>query len=104
MKANTTLTWSLDGKSLGGRWYYVGPMNDLVPTPTGGAHRLASYSRFDLFGGFALNDHWSLTAGVNNLFDKEPLATFGGLAGNTDSGTYDPLGRRYYLSVKARFN
>ena len=104
VKANTTLTWSLDGKSLGGRWYYVGPMNDLVPTPTGGAHRLASYSRFDLFGGFALNDHWSLTAGVNNLFDKEPLATFGGLAGNTDSGTYDPLGRRYYVSVKARFN
>ncbi len=103
-KANTTLTWSLGGKSLGGRWYYVGPMRDLVPTPTGGVHNLASYSRFDLFGGLAINDHWSLQAGVNNLFDKEPLATFGGLPGNTDSGTYDPLGRRYYVSVRARFN
>ncbi|MEI9963862.1 MAG: hypothetical protein WDM92_03365 [Caulobacteraceae bacterium] len=45
----------------------------------------------------------SLQLGVNNLFNVEPLATFGGLPGNTDSGTYDVLGRRYYVSVKARF-
>jgi outer membrane receptor protein involved in Fe transport len=41
---------------------------------------------------------------VNNLFDKEPLATFGGLPGNTDSGTYDPLGRRFFVSVTGRFH
>jgi len=103
-KATTTLNWSLDGWSLGGRWYYVGPMRDLVLTPTGGTHDLPSYSRFDLFGGWKLNQRWALQAGVNNLFDKEPLATFGGLPGNTDSGTYDPLGRRFFVSVTGRFH
>ncbi len=102
-KANTTLTWSLANWSIGGRWYFVGPMRDLVPTPTGGVHYLPSYSRFDLFGGFKLNNRWSFLAGMNNIFDKEPLATFGGLPGNTDSGTYDPLGRRFFVSVTGRF-
>lgn len=103
-KANTTLTWSRAGNSLGFRWYYVGPMRDLVPTPTGGVHLLPSYSRFDLFGGLKINQSWSLEAGMNNIFDKQPIATFGGLPGNTDSGTYDPLGRRFYVSVRGRFD
>jgi len=97
-KANTSLSWSLDGKMLGLRWYYVGPMEDIYGGPG-----LNGYSRFDLFASAQLNDVLQLSAGINNLFDKDPLKTFGGLPGNTDSGTYDPLGRRYYLAIKAKF-
>jgi len=97
-KTNSSVTWSNDKTSLGLRWYYVGPMRDIVGGPG-----LGSYSRFDLFGGAKINDRFSLNAGVTNLFDVQPLKTFGGLPGNTDSGTYDVLGRRYFLSLKMRF-
>ena len=97
-KANTSLSWSNDAASLGLRWYYVGPMTDLLGGPG-----LDGYSRFDLFGGYRLTDYLNVTAGVTNLFDKQPLRTFGGLPGNTDSGTYDVLGRRYFISLKADF-
>lgn len=99
VKANTSLTWSLDDKTAGLRWYYVGPMNYVG----GGGAGTTSYSRFDLFGGFNLTEAISLTAGVTNLFDVQPEVTMGGLPGNTDSGTYDPLGRRYFIAAKARF-
>lgn len=97
-KTNSSMTWSNDRASLGLRWYYVGPMRDIVGGPG-----LTGYSRFDLFGGFKLTENFDLTAGVTNLFDVQPLRTFGGLPGNTDSGTYDVLGRRYFLNLKVRF-
>ncbi|MDB5690780.1 MAG: hypothetical protein JWL91_2656 [Sphingomonas bacterium] len=97
-KANSAVTWSTSQTSLGLRWFYVGPMRDIVGGPG-----LTDYSRFDLFGGFHVTNSFVLSAGVNNLFDKQPLKTFGGLPGNTDSGTYDPLGRRYFISAKLNF-
>ncbi|KPL68490.1 hypothetical protein SZ64_10460 [Erythrobacter sp. SG61-1L] len=98
IKANTTLTWSQEGKSLGLRWYYVDGMADVFGGPG-----VNAYSRFDLFGSVDVTDNLSLNAGVNNLFNVEPEATFGGLPGNTDSGTYDPLGRRYFVAAKVKF-
>ena len=97
-KVNSSLTWSNDKASLGMRWYYVGPMQDIVGGPG-----LNGYSRFDLFGGFRVNDQYSLNLGVTNLFNVQPEKTFGGLPGNTDSGTYDVLGRRYFISLKLSF-
>ena len=97
-KTNSSLRWSNDKASLGLRWYYVGPMRDIVGGPG-----LSGYSRFDLFGGFKITEQVNVNAGVTNLFDVQPLRTFGGLPGNTDSGTYDVLGRRYFVSLKMRF-
>ncbi|MBL4815988.1 TonB-dependent receptor [Shewanella sp.] len=46
--------------------------------------------------------------GVNNLFDQEPPKLITGLPGSntgteTDAGTYDPIGRRYYAGVRLTF-
>lgn len=46
--------------------------------------------------------------GVNNVFDNEPPAIITGLPGNvtgaeTDAGTYDAIGRRYYAGVRLTF-
>lgn len=46
--------------------------------------------------------------GVNNVFDNEPPAIITGLPGNvtgaeTDAGTYDAIGRRYYAGVRLKF-
>ena len=46
--------------------------------------------------------------GVNNVFDQEPPKLITGLPGSdtgteTDAGTYDPIGRRYYAGVRLKF-
>ena len=50
----------------------------------------------------------NLSAGVNNLFDKDPpliasdsLGTYGN--NNTFPGTYDPLGRYVFVSGSVKF-
>jgi iron complex outermembrane receptor protein len=97
-KGNTTLAWEKGGVQAGVRWYFVQSMQDVLGGPG-----VANYSTFDLFGRWQATRVLQVQAGVNNLANKEPLATFGGLPGNTDSGTYDPLGRRYFVSFSARF-
>jgi iron complex outermembrane recepter protein len=97
-KANTTLAWENGGAQVGVRWYFVQQMQDIFGGPG-----VANYSTFDLFGRLKVTHVLQLQAGINNLANKEPLATFGGLPGNTDSGTYDPLGRRYFVSFSAKF-
>jgi len=54
---------------------------------------------------YNVNEHLQLFAGVDNLFDRQPPILGSGLAGdaNTDVGTYDLLGRRYFAGVKMTF-
>ena len=43
---------------------------------------------------------------VNNLFDKEPpiiASNYGGTNGNTYVETYDPVGRRIFMSATLQF-
>lgn len=96
-KANTTVEWSLNTVRLGVLWYHLGEMTDLTP----GGDGLGNYERFDLYAGYQPAKWLELQAGINNLLNRQPLATFGGLPGNTDSGSYDPLGRRYYVGFTA---
>jgi outer membrane receptor protein involved in Fe transport len=65
------------------------------------------YNLFNLSAGFDLSRMFSMRLGVDNLFDRQapvvgaqPGITDG--AGNTNPSVYDVLGRRFYLSVKAR--
>ena len=64
---------------------------------------------FDLTVRFAVSDEFTLTLGVQNLFDTEaPLVgnTIGSTtynSGNTYPSTYDALGRRYAASARLRF-
>ena len=60
---------------------------------------------FDLTLSYDL-DPVMLRFGVNNLFDKEPpiLASgFGGSNGDTYVETYDPVGRRIFMSATLQF-
>jgi iron complex outermembrane receptor protein len=48
-----------------------------------------------------------LYVGIDNAFDTKPPAIISGLPGNstgaeTDAGTYDAIGRRYYLGVRLK--
>jgi outer membrane receptor protein involved in Fe transport len=49
-----------------------------------------------------------LYIGATNLFDENPPRIISGLPGNdtgteTDAGTYDPIGQRFYAGIRARF-
>lgn len=103
-KANTNFGWSRGLASASLNWYYVGKMRDLTVGPAWApVNNMKPYHRFDLAGGYQLNEHLRLSGGVTNLLDKRPIATSGGIPGNTDSGTYDTLGRRYFAGFNLRF-
>jgi len=53
-------------------------------------------------------DAYQVYLGANNVFDKEPPLLITGLPGDvtgaeTDSGTYDAIGRRWYAGVRVKF-
>jgi len=55
---------------------------------------------------FKVQQRFEFYIGADNLLDNKPpyLADIGGSAGqDTDAGTYDPLGRRYYAGVRLKF-
>jgi iron complex outermembrane receptor protein len=55
---------------------------------------------------FRTNDGFEFFVGGDNLLDNKPpyLADIGSSAGqDTDAGTYDPLGRRYYAGVRISY-
>ena len=68
------------------------------------AEKMGGYDTFDLSASYDLNENLSFTAGVNNLFDKKPpLSADNSQQANTYPSTYDPYGRRYFFSAKAKF-
>ncbi len=71
--------------------------------------KLDTQHYFHLSGTYEINDTWTVRAGIDNLLDEDPPIPgndWGGTlenSGNTFPATYDPLGRKYWLGMKARF-
>ncbi|CAM3736068.1 TonB-dependent receptor domain-containing protein [Roseateles saccharophilus] len=69
--------------------------------------KVAAKAYFDLQGSYKLGKA-QLYAGVNNLFNTKAPPIISGLPGNTtgaetDAGTYDAIGRRYYVGVRMSY-
>jgi iron complex outermembrane recepter protein len=105
----TTFTYRNDRMSLGLTWRYLpkvdhqsvpdNPESDFEPTD--------SYNLFNLNLGWRFNDMMRLRAGIDNLFDKWPNVVGRNPENNanitTNTGRYDPLGRRGYLALEVTF-
>jgi iron complex outermembrane receptor protein len=67
-------------------------------------HRVASYSTFDGYGSWEAIKGLTLTAGVRNLFDKEPVLSYqtSTFQAGYDPRYTDPTGRTMY--VRATYN
>ena len=71
--------------------------------------RIGSFDYFDLAARWSFEDAFELRGGINNLFDKQPPVVgndYGGTAensGNTYPGTYDPIGRTFFVGVKVKY-
>ncbi|HKS96147.1 MAG TPA: TonB-dependent receptor [Terriglobia bacterium] len=70
---------------------------------------LSARDYIDLAGSWAITKNFTLWAGVNNVFDKDPPITSSSIAGpatgngNTYPQVYDALGRRIFISLTAKF-
>lgn len=79
-----------------------------TPNATG---NIGSYQLFSLAGAYSFRDRYTVRMGIENLFDKDPPIAGGNpnavpfpIAPTRVSGaTYDPLGRRAYLSMSMNF-
>lgn len=94
-----TANYSMDDWSAIARWRYYG---DVDYETEGG---ISSYSFFDVTGSYAVTDYLTVSAGVNNVLDKEPPMVGSALAtnANTVAGFYDTLGRYLFTNVKLSF-
>ncbi|MGQ9427466.1 TonB-dependent receptor [Gilvimarinus sp. F26214L] len=110
-----TTTWEMGGLRLDLTWRYLDELTqDSIELGGSTAADWAEpviddYSYFDLSGRYALNDNWTIRAGVDNVLDEEPPVVgtdYGGTAensGNTYPSTYDVLGRAYFVGVNVSF-
>jgi iron complex outermembrane receptor protein len=88
----------------------VAPGNVTLPTP--------AYDIFDLSTNWSLPHALQLRFGIQNLFDRDPAITGATVQrlvlgvpttvassgqGSTNPSYYDPMGRRFYVGLKARF-
>jgi iron complex outermembrane receptor protein len=103
-KSTATVAYANGPARVGVRWFHVASMDDqsAVSSPNAARPGVGGYDRFDLFGRFTINDTIQLRAGVDNVFNKDPMVV-GGVLGSTEPGTYDPLGRRFFLGARIGF-
>jgi iron complex outermembrane receptor protein len=71
-----------------------------------GSYDIPAYNFFDVVAGYSVTPKLRLTAGCNNILDKEPPLG-SGFTGNDYGpgfhGTYDPLGRSVYANLQFEF-
>ncbi|WP_040110220.1 TonB-dependent receptor domain-containing protein [Sphingopyxis fribergensis] len=86
------------------RWRHIGGMSDFssVANPASTIAGVPAYDYVDLSFRIDPVKGFGLRFGVNNLADSEPPVV-GGVLGTTDSGTYDVLGRTFYMGATVRF-
>ena len=112
-KAVLSTTWAVGDFTFRWNFRWIDAMrvvnNDAQgSTPTLGIRPfVTSYDYHDFTARWRYNEKYSVTLGVNNLLDRGPpiytTDSQAGIQSNTDPSTYDTLGRRYFLSLGAKF-
>jgi outer membrane receptor protein involved in Fe transport len=98
-KLSTSLTYTLGAVDLGVGWRHIDGMQDYADEDSA----TPNIDYFDLSGAWRVNDSYEIRGGVTNVTDKAPPYFSSYVQANTDPSTYDVLGRRFYVGVKARF-
>jgi outer membrane receptor protein involved in Fe transport len=98
------LLYTLGPATLGFRWRHLPSMRDVtsVTRPASPAPGVTSYDVFDLNVTWDVNETFRFTAGVTNLFNEDPVQ-IAGTPGLTQPGTYDIIGRSFFVGGRLRF-
>ncbi len=82
---------------------YIGEATDINAPPTAIGYKVSAVVYQSVQVKYSLNKALDISAGVDNLFDKRPPYMPSYTDGNTDTMTYDLLGRRWHARVAYRF-
>lgn len=91
------------------RWRYIGGTDedDLLNGVQSGRFvtDIAAKNYFDFTSQYDINDHFQISAGIINIFDTDPpvLGDCCSEQANTWPASYNPFGRQFFISGKARF-
>ena len=103
-KHRATVKFSTDDYTVQLLWRYVGEVEDDDPTTDYAVEDISGFSYFDASGTYYINDNYRITAGIDNLLDKQPpIIGDNQQQANTWPGTYDVFGRTYYVNFNASF-
>ena len=96
--------WSLGGLMVAHTLRYIGDARNFAfKTPGASATNGVPETWYnDLVASYEV-DGLTLTAGVNNLLDRDPPYYRNATEANTDGATYDMLGRYFYVGVGVKF-
>ncbi len=98
-KYNTSISYLIGPVELGARWRHIGDMTDAADS----SEKIGAVDYFDLNGSWKISEAYSIRGGVTNLTNKQPPYFSSYVQANTDPSTYDVLGRRFYMALKAKF-
>ena len=82
---------------------YLGKVDDIHAAPGDIGDHAPSVTYHNALARFAFDDSLSVALGIDNLFNKQAPFVQSYTDGNTDTMTYDLLGRRMYLRVNYRW-
>lgn len=103
-RALTSLNLRSGPVGLTGTWRYIGPMADrsIALNPATTIAGTKAYSYFDLNAKVEFMERFELFGGITNIGNKRPPVV-GGTPGSTNLGTYDAIGRTYFMGLRAKF-
>jgi iron complex outermembrane receptor protein len=82
---------------------YIGSAEDINAAPGDIGARAPSVAYHNASVKYAFNKALAISFGIDNLFDKRPPYIQSWTDGNTDTMTYDLLGRRWHVRLGYRF-
>ena len=93
--SNWSMTW-------GAR--YISSMDDFL-RPANLTHDPTAEAAWsnDVFVNYNISDLITLTIGLDNIFDEAPPSFHSAFNAETDPGTYDTIGRRFFAAFTTRF-
>ncbi len=103
-KLLTNLAVDIGKTQISGRWRHTSGFTDSsrVTSASSTVPGTPAYDYFDLSARVKVSDKFELRGSVNNVFDKQPPIV-GGVAGTTNLGVYDVVGRAFMVSATARY-
>jgi iron complex outermembrane receptor protein len=102
-KSNLGIKISQDDWTASYKARYIGSMTDDYYAAYDLVQTVGSVTYHDIAGQYFMNDTWSVSAGIDNLFDKTPPYIYSWNNANTVPEVYDVMGRYYHAKVTARF-
>lgn len=112
-RTTSRLTYSSGPVSLSLRWRWIAgtkngfplfaEQNNLPPLDLA-IPKIGDENIFDLSFTFQVHERVDIYGGVSNIFENEPPLLAGQqVQSNTDPSLYDPLGRRFFFGITARY-